>query len=158
MGVAYKAKTLQPAGVFDDEPGESAAAVWMRGGGFPPTAPATFMERRRMGLLQPAELRPIGIQTEAVGQRTATGGLVHALQRDCISMITIWIMSEPVLVLPQQSGPYPNLLAASGRKARSTFWTRRIWAISAPPAPGGHADCARVAGIRSRGWGSGLLE
>src|ERR1700691_6345317 len=32
--VAYDATTLQPAGVFDDEPGESAAAVWMRGGGF----------------------------------------------------------------------------------------------------------------------------
>src|SRR5271163_3653858 len=30
--VAYNAATLQPAGVFDDEPGESAAAVWMRGG------------------------------------------------------------------------------------------------------------------------------
>ncbi|MGA9902500.1 MAG: hypothetical protein WBQ39_11235, partial [Terriglobales bacterium] len=31
--MAYEAATLQPAGAFDVEPGESAAAVWMRGGG-----------------------------------------------------------------------------------------------------------------------------
>ena len=30
---SYNASTLQPTGVFDDEPGQSAAAVWMRGGG-----------------------------------------------------------------------------------------------------------------------------
>ncbi len=31
--IAYNASTLKPEGAFDDEPGESASAIWQRGGG-----------------------------------------------------------------------------------------------------------------------------
>lgn len=114
--VSYHASTLQPQGAFDDEPGESAAAVWMRGGGlsadesgniYGATADGPFMAGMNFG--------------QSVFKLSQAGGELQ---------LADWFtpfneqyldeqdldMSEPVLVLPDQTGKYHHLLAAVGKE------------------------------------------
>ncbi|MGO8986440.1 MAG: hypothetical protein ACLQFM_16790 [Terriglobales bacterium] len=114
--VAYKAKTLKPAGVFDDEPGESAAAVWMRGGGlsadsagnvYGATADGPFAAGLNFGQ-SVFKLKESGNELQLADWFTPYNELY--LDDNDLDM------SEPVLVLPQQSGPYPNLVAVVGKE------------------------------------------
>jgi hypothetical protein len=114
--VAYNASTLQPEGAFDDEPGDSAGAIWMRGGGlssdslgniYGTTADGDFDAGTNFG--------------QSVIKLSQAG---NALQ------LTDWFtpyneqdldqkdldMSEPVLVLPDQPGKYPHLLMTMGKE------------------------------------------
>jgi hypothetical protein len=116
MGVAYNAATLQPAGAFDDEPGDSAAAVWMRGGGlsadsagniYGATADGPFAAGLDFGQ-SVFKLSQSGNTLQLADWFTPYNELYlddHDLD-----------MSEPLLVLPQQSGEYPNLVAAVGKE------------------------------------------
>ncbi|HSZ61298.1 MAG TPA: hypothetical protein VK828_05855 [Terriglobales bacterium] len=114
--VAYDATTLQPAGAFDDEPGESAAAVWMRGGGlsadssgnvYGATADGPFAAGTNFGQ-SVFKLSESGNTLQLVDWFTPYNEL-YLDQNDLD-------MSEPVLVLPKQAGKYPNLLAAIGKE------------------------------------------
>ena len=114
--LAYNASTLQPEGAFDDEPGDSAAAIWMRGGGlsadsfgniYGATADGDFAAGTNFG--------------QSVLKLTQAGG---ALQ------LADWFtpynelyldqqdldMSEPVLVLPDQPGKHNHELVTVGKE------------------------------------------
>ena len=114
--VAYDSTTLQPAGAFDDEPGESAAALWMRGGGlsadssgniYGATADGPFAAGTNFGQ-SVLKLSQSGNTLQLADWFTPYNELYldeHDLD-----------MSEPVLVLPKQSAKIPNLLAAIGKE------------------------------------------
>jgi len=114
--MAYDATTLQPAGAFDDEPGSSAAAVWMRGGGLSADSAGNIYGATADGPFE------AGIEFgQSVFKLSQSG---NALQ------LADWFtpyneadlddhdmdMSEPVLVLPDQTGTYPHLAAAVGKE------------------------------------------
>jgi len=114
--VAYNASTLQPKGAFDDEPGESAAAVWMRGGGlsadstgniYGATADGPFMAGTNFGQ-SVFKLKQVGNTLQLADWFTP----FNERQLDLNDLD----MSEPVLVLPNQTGKYPHLLAAVGKQ------------------------------------------
>jgi hypothetical protein len=114
--VAYSASTLQPEGAFDDEPGDSAAAVWMRGGGlsadssgkiYGATADGDFIAGTNFGQ-SVFKLSQAGSALQLVDWFTPFNELIldqHDLD-----------MSEPVLVLPDQTGKYPRLMATVGKE------------------------------------------
>jgi hypothetical protein len=114
--VAYDAATLQPAGAFDDEPGESAAAVWMRGGGlssdssgsiYGATADGPFAAGTNFGQ-SVFKLSQSGSTLQLADWFTPFNELF--LDQNDLDM------SEPVLVLPKQKGTHPNLLASIGKE------------------------------------------
>jgi len=114
--VAYDAATLQPAGAFDDEPGDSAAAVWMRGGGlsadsagnvYGATADGPFAAGTNFGQ-SVFKLSQSGNTLQLADWFTPYNELF--LDENDLDM------SEPVLVLPKQSGKHADLLAVIGKE------------------------------------------
>jgi hypothetical protein len=113
---SYNASTLQPTGAFDDEPGQSAAAVWMRGGGlaadssggiYGATADGPFAAGLDFGQ-SVFKLTQVGSELQLADWFTPFNELYlehHDLD-----------MSEPVMVLENQAGPYPTLLAVVGKE------------------------------------------
>ena len=114
--MAYNETTLQPAGAWDDEPGQSAAAVWMRGAGlsvdsegyiYGATADGPFTEGTNFGQ-SVFKLVQSGSTLELKDWFTPYNEAYldyHDLD-----------MSEPVLVLPNQAGKYRHLAAAVGKE------------------------------------------
>jgi len=114
--LSYNASTLLPAGAFDDEPGASAAAVWMRGGGLAADSSGAIYGATADGPFE------AGLE---FGQ-----SLFKLTQAGSALLLADWFtpfnelylnhhdldMSEPVLVLQNQAGPYPTLLAAVGKE------------------------------------------
>jgi len=114
--MSYEASTLQPTGVFDDEPGESAAAIWMSGGGlssdssgniYGATADGPFASGLNFG--------------QSVFKLSQGGGTLELA--DWFTPFNELYLDDhdkdlfaPVLVLPTQTGTYPNLLAAVGKE------------------------------------------
>lgn len=114
--VAYDASTLQPTGAFDDEPGGSAAAIWMRGGGlsadslgniYAATADGDFTPGTNFGQ-SVIKLSQVGSALQLADWFTPFNEA--DLERQDLDM------SEPVLVLPDQTGKHPHLLAAVGKE------------------------------------------
>ncbi len=114
--MAYNASTLQPEGAFDDEPGESAAAVWMRGGGLSADSAGNIYGATADG--------PFAAGTnfgQSVFKLSQTGGSLQ-LADWFTPFNELYLdthdkdMSEPVLVLPDQTGTYPHLAAAAGKE------------------------------------------
>jgi hypothetical protein len=114
--IAYHASTLQPKGAFDVEPGQSAAAIWQRGGGlssdsqgyiYGATADGPFVAGSNFGQ-SVFKLSQSGNTLKLADWFTPYNEAYlddHDLD-----------MSEPVLVLPDQSGKYPHLAAAVGKE------------------------------------------
>ena len=114
--VAYDASTLQPAGAFDVEPGESAAAVWMRGGGlsaddegnvYGATADGPFAAGTNFGQ-SVFKLSQSGSTLQLADWFTPFNEAYldeHDLD-----------MSEPVLVLPDQEGKHKHEVAVVGKE------------------------------------------
>jgi hypothetical protein len=114
--VAYEASTLQPAGAFDVEPGESAAAIWQRGGGlsadsdsniYGATADGPFMAGTNFG--------------QSVIKLSQSGSMLQLADWFTPynqAYLEQWDLdiSEPVLVLPDQAGRHPHELAAVGKE------------------------------------------
>ncbi len=114
--LAYNASTLAAKGVFDDEPGKSAAAIWQRGGGlsadsqgyiYGATADGPFAAGTNFG--------------ESVFKLVQSGATLKL--KDWFTPFNEDYlndhdqdMSEPVLVLPDQPGKYPHLAAAVGKE------------------------------------------
>jgi len=114
--VAYDSSTLQPAGAFDVEPEASAAAIWQRGGGlaadadgyiYGATADGPFTAGIDLG--QSVFKVAQGDGTLALADWFTPWNQVYLNQHDMD-------LSEPVLVLPDQAGPYPHLAAAVGKE------------------------------------------
>ncbi len=114
--VAYNTSTLQPAGAFDDEPGESAAAVWMRGGGlssdsngniYGATADGPFAADMNLGQ-SVFKLSQVGDALQLADWFTPFNEAY--LDENDLDM------SEPVLVLPNQPGKHPHLALAVGKE------------------------------------------
>jgi outer membrane protein assembly factor BamB len=114
--VAYDAATLQPAGAFDVEPGESAAALWMRGGGlssdtegniYAATADGPFMAGTNFGQ-----------SVIKLSQSGNTLNLADWFTPFNEAYLDQWDldMSEPVLVLPDQAGKHPHELVTLGKE------------------------------------------
>jgi len=114
--VAYNTSTLQQAGVFDDEPGDSAAAVWMRGGGLSADSAGNIYGATADGPFS------VGIDFGQSVFKLSQSGSTLQLADWFTPFNELYLdqhdldMSEPVLVLPQQSGEYPNLVAAVGKE------------------------------------------
>jgi hypothetical protein len=114
--VSYNASTLEPLGAYDDEPGESAAAIWMRGGGlsadadgyiYGATADGPFMAGTNFGQ-SVLKLAQVGHELKLADWFTPFNEAYldkHDLD-----------MSEPVLILPPQKGKNRRLLAAVGKE------------------------------------------
>jgi hypothetical protein len=114
--MAYNTATLQQVGAFDDEPSSSAAAVWQKGGGlaidsdgslYAATADGPFTDGVDFG--------------ESIFKLSQGDGTL-----DLADWFTPWNesdlnshdqdLSQPVLILPDQSGPYPHLAAEAGKE------------------------------------------
>ena len=114
--VAYNASSLEPIGAFDDEPGESAAAIWQRGGGlsadssgniYGATADGPFASGMNFGQ-SVIKLSQVGNSLQLADWFTPFNEAeLEKLDLD---------MSEPVLVLPNQSGKHKHLAAAVGKE------------------------------------------
>jgi len=114
--VAYEASTLQPAGAFDVEPGESAAAVWMRGGGlssdsegniYAATADGPFMAGKNFGQSV--------IKLSQSGSRLKLADWFTPFNEAYLEQWDL-DMSEPVLVLPDQAGKHPHEVVTLGKE------------------------------------------
>ncbi len=114
--LSYNAATLQPEGAFDDEPGDSAAAIWMRGGGlsadsegyiYGSTADGDFAAGTNFGQ-SVLKLSQVGSTLQLADWFTPYNELY--LEQNDLDM------SEPVLVLPDQPGKYPHLAVAVGKQ------------------------------------------
>ncbi|MFY9905045.1 MAG: hypothetical protein WBX02_20915 [Terriglobales bacterium] len=114
--VSYDEATLQPAGAFNDEPGESAAAVWMRGGGLSADSSGNIYGATADGPF--AAGTNFGQSVFKLSQSANTLQLAdwftpyNELYLDDNDLD----MSEPVLVLPTQQGKNKNLLAVIGKE------------------------------------------
>jgi hypothetical protein len=114
--LSYNASTLEPEGAFDDEPSDSAAALWMRGGGlssdsegniYGTTADGDFMASTNFGQ-SVLKLTQSGDTLQLADWFTPYNELyLDENDKD---------LSEPVLVLPTQPGKYPNLVATVGKE------------------------------------------
>ncbi|MBZ5666950.1 MAG: hypothetical protein LAO30_20375 [Acidobacteriia bacterium] len=114
--VAYSASTLQPAGAFDDEPGDSGSAIWQRGGGlssdsagniYGATADGDFAAGTNFGQ-SVFKLSQAGSGLQLADWFTPFNE--RDLDKNDLDM------SEPVLVLPNQGGKHPHLMAAVGKE------------------------------------------
>jgi hypothetical protein len=114
--VSYKASTLQPQGAFDDEPNDSAAAIWMRGGGlsadtagyiYGSTADGDFAAGTNFGQ-SVFKLKQAGSELQLADWFTPFNErYLDKMDLD---------MSEPVLILPYQAGVHHHLMAAVGKE------------------------------------------
>jgi hypothetical protein len=114
--VAYNAATLQAQGAFDVEPDDSAAAIWMRGGGlsadstghiYGSTGDGNFAAGTNFGQ-SIIKLAQAGSELQLSDWFTPYNELFldkHDLD-----------MSEPVVVLPYQAGQHHHVLAAVGKE------------------------------------------
>ena len=114
--LSYNATTLAAAGAFDVEPSKSAAAIWQRGGGlstdsegyiYGATADGPFTAGTNFGQ-SVIKLSQSGSTLQLADWFTPYNEAYldeHDLD-----------MSEPVLVLPNQSGKHPHLAAAVGKE------------------------------------------
>src|ERR1700722_588563 len=114
--LAYDAATLQPQGAFDDEPSDSAAAIWMRGGGlsadsegavYGATADGDFASGTNFGQ-SVLKLSLASGQLDLADWFTPYNEL-YLDQHD-------QDMSEPVIVLPDQPGKYPHEAVVIGKE------------------------------------------
>ena len=114
--IAYDASTLQAAGAFDVEPEASAAAIWQRGGGltadadgyiYGATADGPFTAGIDLG--QSVFKLSQGDGTLELADWFTPWNQVYLNQHDMD-------LSEPVLVLPDQTGTHPHLAAAVGKE------------------------------------------
>jgi hypothetical protein len=114
--LSYNASTLTQTGAFDDEPGDSAAAIWMRGGGlsadsngyiYGSTADGDFAAGTNFGQ-SVLKLSQVGNTLKLADWFTPYNEL-YLDQNDKD-------MSEPVLLLPDQPGNYPHLAVAVGKE------------------------------------------
>ncbi len=114
--MSYNASTLQPEGAFDDEPDEGAAAIWQRGGGlsadsegniYGATADGDFSAGIDFGQ-SVLKLTQNGSTLELADWFTPFNELY--LDENDLDL------SEPVLILPNQSGTYPHLALAIGKE------------------------------------------
>lgn len=114
--LAYNASTLQPEGVFDDEPGDSAAAIWLRGGGLSADSLGNIYGATGDGDFTPGtdlgqsvfKLSQVGSALQLADWFTPFNELV--LDQSDLDL------SEPVLVLPNQKGKNAHLLATVGKE------------------------------------------
>ena len=114
--VSYNMTTLQQAGVFDDEPGESAAAVWMRGGGLSADSEGNVYGATADG--------PFAVGTnfgQSVFKLSQSGNTLQLADwftpyNELYLDENDLDMSEPLLILPTQSGPYPDLALSIGKE------------------------------------------
>ncbi|MGH9644549.1 MAG: hypothetical protein ACRD3Q_19265 [Terriglobales bacterium] len=114
--VAYNSSTLQQAGAFDVVPEASAAAIWQRGGGlaadsdgyiYGATADGPFTSGIDLG--QSVFKISQGDGTLTLADWFTPWNEVYLNQHDMD-------LSEPVLILPDQTGAYPHLAAAIGKE------------------------------------------
>ncbi len=114
--VAYNSATLQQAGAFDVEPAASAAAIWQRGGGL-----AADSEGYIYGATADGPFTA-GIDLGQSVFKLAQGDGVLTLADWFTPWNQVYLndhdldLSEPVLVLPDQTGPYPHLAASVGKE------------------------------------------
>jgi hypothetical protein len=114
--VAYNASTLQPAGAFDDEPGNSAAAIWQRGGGLSADSLGNIYGATADGNFTPGtNFGQSVFKLSQVGSALQLADWFTPFNEQYLDHHDL-DMNEPVLVLPDQAAKYPHLLAAVGKE------------------------------------------
>jgi hypothetical protein len=114
--VAYNASTLQPQGTFDDEPEDSAAAIWMRGGGLSADSAGNIYGATADGdFAAGAKFGQSVIKLSQVGGELQLGDWFTPYNERYLDKHDL-DMSEPVLILPNQLGKHHHQLAAVGKE------------------------------------------
>jgi hypothetical protein len=114
--VAYDAATLQPGGAFDVEPGESAAAIWQRGGGLSSDSEGNVYAATADGPFTAGT--NFGQSVIKLSQSGSALQLADWFTPFNQAYLDRWDldMSEPVLVLPDQAGRHPHEVVAVGKE------------------------------------------
>jgi hypothetical protein len=114
--MAYNASTLQPAGAFDDEPGSGAGAIWQRGGGLSADSLGNIYAATGDGDFTPgANFGQSVLKLSQVGGTLQVADWFTPFNELYLDQHDL-DMSEPVLVLPNQAGRHPHLVAAVGKE------------------------------------------
>ncbi|MGA7292702.1 MAG: hypothetical protein WBW53_08800 [Terriglobales bacterium] len=114
--LSYSASTLEPQGAFDVEPGRSAAAIWQRGGGLSSDSDGYIYGATADGYFKS------GVNFGESVFKLSQAGSALQLADWFTPFDELYLdehdmdMSEPVLVLPDQTGKYPHLSAAVGKE------------------------------------------
>jgi hypothetical protein len=114
--VSYNASTLQPQGAFDDEPEDSAAAIWMRGGGLSADSLGNVYGATADGDFTPGtDFGQSVLKLSQVGSSLQLADWFTPYNERYLDKHDL-DMSEPVLVLPTQAGKYPDELVTVGKE------------------------------------------
>jgi PQQ-like domain len=114
--VAYNETTLEQQGAFDVEPGQSAAAIWQRGGSLSADSSGYIYGATADGPFLPGvDFGQSVIKLAQVGDNLQLSDWFTPYNEKQLDLNDL-DMSEPVLVLPNQSGTYPHLAAAVGKQ------------------------------------------
>ena len=114
--LSYDASTLQREGAFDDEPSGSAAAIWQRGGGLSSDSVGNIYGATADGDFKPGtNFGQSVIKLSQVGNSLHLADWFTPFNQSYLETHDL-DLSEPVLVLPYQAGPYPHLMVAIGKE------------------------------------------
>jgi hypothetical protein len=114
--VAYNKTTLAPEGAFDVEPGQSAAAIWQRGGSLSADSQGNIYGATADGPFVPGvNFGQSVIKLSQAGNTLQLSDWFTPYNEKKLDLNDL-DMSEPVLILPNQAGKYPYLAAAVGKE------------------------------------------
>lgn len=114
--VAYNETTLAQEGAFDVEPGQSAAAIWQRGGSLSADSQGYIYGATADGPFVPGtNFGQSVLKLSHVGNTVQLKDWFTPYNERRLDLNDL-DMSEPVLILPNQPGKYPHLAAAVGKE------------------------------------------
>jgi len=114
--VAYNETTMAAEGAFDVEPGQSAAAIWQRGGSLSADSQGNIYGATADGpFVAGVDFGQSVFKLSQVGNTLELADWFTPYNERYLDLNDL-DMSEPVLVLPNQAGKYPYLAAAVGKE------------------------------------------
>jgi hypothetical protein len=114
--MSYSAATLQPMGAFDVEPGDSAAAIWQRGGGLSSDSAENIYGATADGDFEAGtNFGQSVIKLSQAGSALQLADWFTPFNEQDLDKHDM-DLSEPVLVLPDQKGKHPHLMATLGKE------------------------------------------
>jgi hypothetical protein len=114
--LSYNAATLLPTGAFDVEPAASGAAIWQRGGGLAVDSEGSIYGATADGDFEAGtNFGQSVLKLSQVGSTLALADWFTPYNEALLDQSDL-DMSEPVLILPDQPGNHPHLLAAVGKE------------------------------------------
>jgi hypothetical protein len=114
--MSYDASTLKLEGAFDDEPSSYSAAIWQRGGGLSSDNVGNLYGVTADGIFKPGtNFGQSVLKLSQVGNFLQLTDWFTPYNQNYLNTNDL-DFSEPVLVLPDQTGQYPHLMVAIGKE------------------------------------------